>query len=273
MSTYVPIGEFSRLSHLSVKALRHYHEIALLVPAAVDPTTGYRRYATDQVRTAQLISRLRSLRMPLPEISSVLVAADTGERDELLQRHLQRMESELARTRQVVTSLRQLLGPETQLTFEVRDLPATEVLAISATVARVDVSDHCGAAFPVLARTLATAGIEPDGPMGGTYDEEFFTQDRGRVVTYVPLPAGVEPPAVADRRLRPTVLPAGRFVTVLHPGPYVDFDRSYGALGSHVAEHFTSIPGPIRERYLIGPGDSPDEADYRTEICWPIADH
>ena len=49
MDVLVTVGEFSRMSHLSVKALRHYHEIGLLEPADVDPVNGYRRYTTGQV--------------------------------------------------------------------------------------------------------------------------------------------------------------------------------------------------------------------------------
>ena len=55
----------------------------------------------------------------------------------------------------------------------------------------------------------------------------------------------------------------------MHDGPFNDFDRTYGALGSHVAEYCEVAP-PIRELYLVGPGDAADPAAYRTEICWPI---
>ena len=70
------IGDFSRATHLSVKMLRHYHEIGLLEPADVDPDTGYRRYATAQIGTAQVIRRFRDLDMPLEEIHAVLTAPD-----------------------------------------------------------------------------------------------------------------------------------------------------------------------------------------------------
>ena len=53
------IGDFSRMTFLSVKALRHYHEVGLLPPAEVDPDTGYRRYQLEQVPMAQVIRRLR----------------------------------------------------------------------------------------------------------------------------------------------------------------------------------------------------------------------
>ena len=44
MSVLVPIGDFSRMTHLSVKALRFYHDQGLLEPARIDPATGYRFY-------------------------------------------------------------------------------------------------------------------------------------------------------------------------------------------------------------------------------------
>ena len=56
------IGDFSRMTYLSVKALRHYHEIGLLAPSQVDPATGYRHYDASQVPMAQVIRRFRDLR-------------------------------------------------------------------------------------------------------------------------------------------------------------------------------------------------------------------
>jgi DNA-binding transcriptional MerR regulator len=55
------IGSFSRAASLSVKALRAYHEAGLLVPAEVDPQTGYRSYSVAQLTDATIIRRLREL--------------------------------------------------------------------------------------------------------------------------------------------------------------------------------------------------------------------
>ena len=71
MQNLVTIGEFSRLSHLTAKALRHYHEVGLLVPDRID-SSGYRRYSTAQVPQAQLVRRLRELDMPVPDVKAVL---------------------------------------------------------------------------------------------------------------------------------------------------------------------------------------------------------
>lgn len=70
------IGRFARLTGLSVKALRHYDELGLLRPAAVDPQTGYRSYSSAQVGRAEAIRTLRRLELPLDDISTLLATED-----------------------------------------------------------------------------------------------------------------------------------------------------------------------------------------------------
>src|ERR1700680_943573 len=129
------IGEFSQITHLSVKTLRHYHDAGLLDPAQVDPHSGYRYYETTQIPTAQVIRRLRDLGMPVREVGEVLATTDPDARGALIATHLHRLENELVRTREAVASLQRLLQPATEeLQVELRDEPATNVAAISAAV-------------------------------------------------------------------------------------------------------------------------------------------
>ena len=72
----MPIGRFSRQTGLSVKALRHYDELGLLLPAAVDPGTGYRLYSTRQLERAEAIRLLRRLEVPLDDIATLLATDD-----------------------------------------------------------------------------------------------------------------------------------------------------------------------------------------------------
>src|SRR5215469_5263797 len=109
MSTLLGIGDFARMTFLSVKALRHYHEVGLLPPAEIDPDSGYRRYRLEQVPTAQVIRRLRELGMSLDEVRAVIEAPDVGVRNAAIGAHLRRMEDELEETRETVRSLRLLL--------------------------------------------------------------------------------------------------------------------------------------------------------------------
>ena len=255
MSASVAIGEFSRLTHLTVKTLRHYHEQGLLVPYAVDGTSGYRRYSVDQVPDALLIGRLRLLDMPLAEVRRVLASTDTAERDAAIADHLRRMEAELSRTRAIVASLRGLLTSAAVLEVQRRILPDLAVVSRTARVARDGIDVWCAKTFPELYQGLHTP---PTGPSGALYGEEFFTEAIGEVTAYVPVQGG------AQR------IPGGTYAVAVHAGPFLDFDKTYAALGSHVATHETAAPGPIREIYLVSPPETTDQARYRTEVCWPI---
>jgi MerR HTH family regulatory protein len=72
----VTIGDFSRATHLSVKTLRHYHEVGLLVPTEIDPHTGYRYYTEEQIPTAGLIRRLRALQTPVGDVESCAIRSE-----------------------------------------------------------------------------------------------------------------------------------------------------------------------------------------------------
>jgi DNA-binding transcriptional MerR regulator/effector-binding domain-containing protein len=268
MSAMVTIGEFSRLTHVSVKALRHYHEIGLLPPSEVDPVTGYRRYAVTQVSTAQLIRRLRQLDMPLPGVFAVVAAPDAPARDAAIRDHLLRMEAELDRTRGVVAALRSLLEPaDGPLHLDHRRIGDLTALTLRQVVSRADIGAWCSEAFARLYTEAAAARVEPIGPAGATYDAAFFEEDAGAVLVYVPVP----PSTPATSGLAPQPVPGGLFVVGVHSGPFTDFDRTYAAVGSHVAEHDTALPDPIREIYLAGPPEIEDPDDFRTEVCWPIS--
>jgi len=133
MCSSLAIGDLSRATHLNIKALRHYHRIGLLEPAEVDPFTGHRRYTTEQIPTAQVIRRFRSLDMPLEEIHAVIATADPEKRNKLIAAHLQRLETSLARTQRAAASLRDLLQPPPNaapVVIEHRRMPATPAAAV-----------------------------------------------------------------------------------------------------------------------------------------------
>ena len=83
----LPIGMFSRASSLSIKTLRAYHEGGILVPAQVDPSSGYRLYTADQLADASIISRLRALDLPLGQVREVLRARDPERTRRILADH------------------------------------------------------------------------------------------------------------------------------------------------------------------------------------------
>lgn len=123
----MPIGRFSRLTGVGVKALRHYDEVGLLVPAAVDDETGYRFYSVDQVDRAEAIRLLRRLDMPLEEIRSTLAAGDPAALRAALVSHQRQMASRESELRASRGKLQRLIdGRETIMGMRSESLEAEE---------------------------------------------------------------------------------------------------------------------------------------------------
>ena len=267
MTATLAIGDFSRATHLSVKMLRHYHEIGLLEPADVDASTGYRRYAPDQIVTAQVIRRFRDLDMPLDDIHAVLEAPDLENRNRVIAAHLARLETTLTRTQDAVASLRDLLeNPTGPVSIVHRHLPATPAAAITETVEAAEALLWYRGAIGELTATLAAQHLDVAGPAGGVFADELFAEDRGQATIFIPCTEGVR----TMGRVAPLVVPSADLAIIVHPGSHTGIDRAYGALGGYVTQHALAVGGPLREYYVVGPTDTDDDALWRTEVGWPI---
>jgi DNA-binding transcriptional MerR regulator len=267
MPTTVTIGDFSRMTHLSVKTLRHYHQVGLLEPVEINRDTGYRYYDVAQLPTAQVIRRFRDLGMPVEEVKSVVDATDVDERNALIAGHLDRLETRLDQTQAAVLSLRTLLIPvATPIEITHRSLPETQVLAISATIDLDDLALWWDAALGELDVAVSRLGAHATGWRAGLYDNALFQVERGTVAVFIPV-AGLHP---ALGRVRPVLLPPVELAVAVHLGPHADIDRTYGALGTYVTEHALGVDGPVRETYLVSEFDRAAPEQWRTEIGWPI---
>jgi DNA-binding transcriptional MerR regulator len=153
------IGELARASGLTVSALRFYDRSGVLVPALVDPVTGYRWYTDDQVAPARLVAGLRRVGMPLAEIGAALRhRSEPAVVGRLLDAHLRRLEDGLADARRELSRVRALIDPEetpmtTRLVLHRADLAA----AVDAVRFAVGADPE----LPVLAGVLLE--VEPDG--------------------------------------------------------------------------------------------------------------
>jgi len=267
MPAALTIGDFSRATQLSVKTLRHYHRVGLLAPADIDVSNGYRRYTTDQIQTAQVIRRFRDLDMPLDQIHAVLETPDLGRRNELISAHLASLEQNLARAQSAVASLRDLLdGSSSVAPVSHRRVGETTAAAVSAVISIGDLVPWYLGALGELHATLDARGVRPSGPTGGTFAGELFADERGQATVFVP--TATEIPRLG--RVEPVVVPAAELAVIVHPGSLAEVDTAYGALAAYVANHALAVDGPIREYYLVGRQDTPDESAWRTEVGWPI---
>ncbi len=256
------------MTHLSVKALRHYHDVGLLEPAEIDPASGYRFYEPSQVPIAQVIRRFRDLGMPLDEIKAVLQAPNVSARNQLMVAHLQRMESHLVETQSVVASLRSLLErPPAPIAVEHRSVGPVHALTISEHVSMSDLDMWWDEAFRELNAALAAAAVPLAGPRAALYSTDYFSLEAGGlVVAYIPVADEV---SFGDRT-RMLEIPPAELAVAVHTGTFSDLDQTYGALGTYVAEREIGVFDPIREQYLVSAFDTDDQTRHVTEVCWPV---
>ncbi|MDQ0778940.1 DNA-binding transcriptional MerR regulator [Streptomyces aurantiacus] len=168
------IGEMARDGGLSASALRFYDRAGVLVPAWVDPVSGYRWYEPRQLEEARLLARLRRAGMPLADIRLVLAGwagADADLVRGLLEAHLRRLERGLSEARSEFSTLRALLDH--------RENPMTSLS--TTTVAQLSVP------VPELAAALDTvrfaAGTDAELPMLGGVLFDIEGEDLHLVAT------------------------------------------------------------------------------------------
>jgi effector-binding domain-containing protein len=133
-------------------------------------------------------------------------------------------------------------------------------------VDRADLLAWWQGALAELRATVQAQGLPGTGPCGGVFASDVLQQDRGQATVFIPVEGRVRPVG----RVTSLVIPAAELAIITHQGSLADADLSYAKLGSYATTHEISIDGPLREYYLRGAADTPHEAEWRTEICWPI---
>ncbi|MBD3780769.1 MAG: MerR family transcriptional regulator [Micrococcales bacterium] len=266
------IGEFSRLARISVRMLRHYDDRGLLAPAAVDPFTGYRWYAPDQLRTAARICALRDAGLPVAQIARLLPVHDQPEVvRQVLSEQRDRLLSDAEDVRRRIDRVDHLLATlkETAMSIDVRrtTVPAATVAALRDVIPTY--ADE-GRLWERLMPALGASGAvpAPDGAAGATFHDEGFQEHDVDVEIWVEVAA---PFAGADG-VRCVDLPARDVVAATFTGPYDQVTAVTTALGDWIAEHDLELAGPMFDIYRVGPGQEPDPARWVTEVCQPVRD-
>jgi DNA-binding transcriptional MerR regulator len=129
------IGEFARRSRLSIKALRLYDELAVLIPARVDRDSGYRFYDDAQLETARLVAMLRQLEFPLAAIKELLALGPTDAAEQIA-RHWREVETAHDARRELADYLVNQLNGKRSVMYEVatREIPERSVLCLKRNV-------------------------------------------------------------------------------------------------------------------------------------------
>jgi DNA-binding transcriptional MerR regulator len=269
----LPIGRFARLSGLSIRALRRYDSIGLLVPAHVDEDSGYRYYTLEQARDAEAIRRLRALDVPIEEVRAILHAPPDVVRERLAA-HRARLEGRAVELRQTLAELSRLiegkepLVPEKEMVkFEIgiQKVEAERVLVIREHVHQDEMSKVVPRDIDEVHAYIQELGLGFHGPPICICP---FPDEEGMLDAEIGWPVAEEVPGRG--RIEAKTLPATRALVMKHVGPYEALGRSYRLMSELMEENGLTAVGDPREIYVSDPDEVPDPNDYETLIVWPI---
>lgn len=265
------IGQFSRRSLLSAKALRLYDGQGLLMPAEVDPETGYRYYRESQLADARLIARLRKLDMPLADVAKLMAA--TGERrGDALVTWWDAVERRLAGQRELLVHvLIELAGKERNFDMyqiHERDIPEQLMLTEQRHITAGKLPDWLGDAFGRMWEIAPRFG-GITGPVLAIYHGEVNEESDGPVEVCAPIgPHGATQPDVPTR-----IEPAHREAYTRIRKSQVEFPQilaAYDAVDQWIRKNGKTMTGSPREVYFADfMNAGPD--DEVVDIAFPIA--
>ena len=262
----MPIGRFARAVRLSVKALRHYDDEGLLVPAHVDSRTGYRYYTRSQARDALMIAMLRSLDLPLDAVRAAL-AATPESLQALVARESERLEGEVALRRAALRALGRIASAGKLAPYDVsiREEPAHFVAQLTRTTTPERlIADSTAWVFEVMAEVRA-AGRELAMPVLCINEAP---DAEGRIAVHAC--AALTRPAPRLRRARAVELPAVTCAVAIHRGSYEELGLAHHSLFAWAQDNGHDPAGGIREIYVNDPNDVPEES-LETEVLLPIS--
>ncbi|MFZ5517908.1 MAG: MerR family transcriptional regulator [Candidatus Zhuqueibacterota bacterium] len=265
------IGEFSKITSLTVKSLRLYHDKGLLVPARVDDFTGYRYYDNANYETARSIKMLKDFDFSLAEIKEILDEyEDEGDMVTQLKLKLQQVRGKMKRYDEISHSLELLIQSEKERTMEDHqqfDIEEKVIETILIAGYRMrgkyeDIGKGMGLLFKKVGRHV-------NGKPLALYFDGEYKEDDADFEACVPVRKGQSDGEITVRELT-----GGKCVTLIHKGPYDALHSSYKKIYDYLSAKGYTSKLPTREVYVKGPGMifKGNPRNYLTEIQIMIED-
>ena len=265
------IGEFSRLMQTTVKTLRHYEQIGLLLPDEVDEATGYRYYRMEQMQRLNAIKDLKSLGFSLDEIKDIYDDDTHTPSLEILEakiddcrRQLRELEQRRLRLAVLADSRKQLLIMEK---FSIQSLPEIIVASHREVVENYDaIGAMCVNVIGPEMQRLGCKCPPPGYCFTIEHDKEYKPKDIDIEYCEQVEEAGKDSAIITFNRL-PAVPTA---LCMKHVGPYDRFYQSYVELFKYAEEQGYQIAGAPRTCYIDGCWNQEDPEKWLSLIQLPV---
>src|SRR5688572_28707170 len=245
------IGEFSRLSRVSVRMLRHYDQLGLLKPSRTDNFTNYRYYSADQLPRLNRILALRDLGFSLEQIGNLLDEELPAEQLmgmlKLKRAEIeQQLQVEQLRMARLEARINQINGQTVSNKYDVvvREIEP-QLVAMYREVAPDD--DRIQYMFEELEAYVAQFNARADKPPMSIYHDPEYRDENIDAEVVVPLKSVIPSTDTIHVRETPHI---SRAACVVHTGDYATIYQAYNALLSWIESNGYHMNGPIREVYL-----------------------
>ena len=256
------IGEFSGLSHVTPRMLRHYDALGLLRPEAVGEN-GYRYYLQEQLSALIRIQWLAGYGFSLHEIGPLLAMEDgellecLRQRQLVLRWELRAKQAQLHQLERDILRLEGVTIMENTYHVILLEDPEQKVFSIRKTIG----VDQYHALFDELRREAAARGLAQAGPIQMLYHDPDFSRELSDVEAQM---------VVAQDGPDVSIKPRSLCAAVQHRGSYENLHRAYEALCGWLAEHVEYRPcGAAMDRYLNDPHQTAEE-DLETGVLFPV---
>jgi len=266
------IGDFSKLSRVSVKTLRYYDEMGLLNPTCVDTFTGYRLYEYSQLSVLHRILALKDLGFSLEEIGRLL---DDGLSVEQMRGMLklretearQRVREEAERLERIGARLRQIEQEDGMSKYDVV-IKSVEEIKVASVRDVVPTPPEQGGLWQELGDYLAEKHVRPSGVCFTLYHDDEYKEHDWDLEVCEPIDADPG----ESTRVKVRTLPAvNSLACAIHNGPFVTIGEAYNAIGKWITDNGYRIVGPCREVYLHEAENiSQTDPNTVTEIQFPV---
>ena len=272
VQTMLKIGEFSKLSRISIRMLRHYDEIGLLRPVRIDAFTGYHYYGEDQLPIAGRIVFLRDMGFGLSAIAGMLACGDDPSALErhldLRQAQLQSQLEEAGRQLRLLENLRKnLREDEHAMDYNVtlKTLPERYAACVQQILPRYDCE---GVLWETLMRETAPLNLTDGDPCiccAVFHDGEYKEADVD-----VEVQKSVKGSYPDTEHVKFRTLPTVTVASATYQGGYHLISEVSAAVAAWVRDNGYSFCGPAFYIYHVSPHETQNPDEFVTEICLPV---
>lgn len=260
------ISEFSKITRLTVKALRYYDEAGILKPSH-RAENGYRYYSEVDFKKAELIQFLRNLSFGIAEVKDIMencrstedISYYLEEKQDMIRRQIQK-EKELIRRMDRYLKPKDAEVESMEYKIEIKSFPAVTAASIRFKGRYQDMGKYMAEIY----REIKGKGAGE--PFCCYHDDDF--KEEADIEICVPAKGLTE-----GKNIRSKQLPAvNKAICTMHTGSYEGLHRAYKALLDYAREKGYTCITPSREVYHKGPGMifKGNQNKYVTEIIIPV---